>query len=142
VAQRFSAALKHGDSTAMEVLAAELRDDGSQQMIADRLEGMASLVRGQVSDALRRLRRGKELSRAHSSGDQSRAALALGVALAAAGRSTEALLEGLEALARARTASDGRGEVACARFLAQLSSNAGNEEASASWTAVAERASD
>jgi len=140
VAQRFSAALKHGDSTAMEVLAAELRDDGSQQMIADRLEGMASLVRGQVSDALRRLRHGKELSRAHSTGDQSRAALALGVALAAAGRPTEALLEGLEALARARAASDQRGELACARFLAQLSDGAGNEEAAASWRAVAARA--
>jgi hypothetical protein len=139
VAHRFSQALKHGDSTAMEVLAAELRDDGSQQMIADRLEGMASLMRGQVSDALRRLRHGKDLARPQRSGDQSRAALALGVALAAAGRSTEALLEGLEALAHARAAKDARGELACARFLAQLSAAAGSDSASEAWQAVARR---
>lgn len=140
VAQRFTQALKHGDSGAMEVLAAELRDDGSQQVIADRLEGMASLVRGQVSDALRRLRHGKELAASHSPGDRSRAALALGVALAAAGRNTEALLEGLEALARARDASDHRGELACARFLARLSEGGQCEEATRRWEMVAVRA--
>jgi len=124
----------------MEVLASELRDDGSQQMIADRLEGMASLVRGQVSDALRRLRHGKELARHRTAGDQSRAALALGVALSSAGRGTEAVLEGLEALARARDAADHRGELACAKFLAGLSKAAGNDEAAATWDDVARRA--
>ncbi|MCE7892298.1 MAG: hypothetical protein DYH12_21780, partial [Sorangiineae bacterium PRO1] len=72
-------------------------------------------------------------------GDKSRAALALGVALASAGRGTEALLEGLEALARAREAHDQRGEIACARFLAQLSHAAGSEDAARTWTQVVEQ---
>lgn len=137
-AQRFVQALRHGDHAAMEVLASELRDDGAQHVVADRLEGMASLARGQVTDALRRLRSAKDGARSLPPGDKSRAALALGVALASAGRGTEALLEGLEALARAREAHDRRGEVACARFLAQLSGAAGSEEAARTWMKVVE----
>lgn len=136
-AARFVQALRHGDHAAMEVLASELRDDGAQHVVADRLEGMASLARGQVTDALRRLRQAKAGARALPPGDRSRAALALGVALASAGRGTEALLEGLEALARAREASDHRGEVACARVLSQLSEAAGADAAAGIWRAVA-----
>jgi hypothetical protein len=140
VAHRFVQALKHRDHAAIEVLAAELRDDGAQQVIADRLEGMASLTRGQVSDALRLLRRAKDGAKLLGPADRSRAALALGVALAAAGRGTEALLEGLEALARAREAHDGRGELACAKFLSRLSSSAGSADAAARWEVVAAQA--
>jgi tetratricopeptide (TPR) repeat protein len=136
-AHRFLQALRHGDHAAMEVLAAELRDDESQHAVASRLEGMASLARGQVAEALRRLRQAKESAKNLSISDKSRAALALGVALAAAGRGTEALLEGLEALARAREATDARGELACARFLARLSHSAGNAESEARWQALA-----
>jgi len=136
-AQRFVQALRHGDHAAMEVLASELRDDGTQHVVAERLEGMASLARGQVTDALRRLRHAKDGAKALPARDQSRAALALGVALASAGRGTEALLEGLEALARAREAHDARGEIACARFLAQLSHAAGSDEAAETWMRVA-----
>jgi PleD family two-component response regulator len=139
VAQRFKQALEHGDSAAMEVLASELRDDGSQAVIADRLEGMAHLARGQLSEALRRLEHAKESAAVLSAGDRSRAALALGVALATAGRGTEALLEGLEALARAREAGDTRGEIACARFLSQLSLAAGSPDAAERWAEVAGR---
>lgn len=138
-AQRFVQALKHGDHAAMEVLASELRDDGAQHVVADRLEGMASLARGQVTDALRRLRSAKLGAARLPPGDKSRAALALGVALASAGRGTEALLEGLEALARAREAHDQRGEIACARFLAQLSHAAGSDDAARTWTRVVEQ---
>lgn len=140
VAQRFVQALKHRDHAAIEVLAAELRDDGAQQVIGDRLEGMASLARGQVADALRLLRRAKDGAKELGPADRSRAALALGVALAAAGRGTEALLEGLEALARAREAHDARGELACAKFLARLSTSAGSADAAATWELVASRA--
>ncbi len=140
VARRFVQALKHRDHAAIEVLAAELRDDGAQQVIADRLEGMAALTRGQVSDALRLLRRAKDGAKDLAPQDRSRAALALGVALAAAGRGTEALLEGLEALARAREAEDHRGELACAKFLARLSTAAGSLDAAARWEDVATRA--
>jgi hypothetical protein len=43
------------------------------------------------------------------------------------------LLEALDALARAREASDPRGEQACSRFLAQLSRGAGDEQAAQQW---------
>ncbi len=136
-AQRFVQALRHGDHAAMEVLASELRDEGTQHVVADRLEGMANLARGQVTEALRRLRSSKDGAKKLSPRDRSRAALALGVALASAGRATEALLEGLEALARAREAGDARGEQACARFLAQLSQASGHDEAADAWHGVA-----
>src|SRR5262249_48903961 len=132
-------ALRHGDHAAMEVLAAEIRDDGAQHVVADRLEGMASLARGQVADALRRLRGAKERAQSLGPGDRSRAARALGVAFAAAGRGTEALLEGLEALARAREAGDANGESACARFLARLTNAAGVVGAAERWQKIAAR---
>ncbi|MBK7581552.1 MAG: hypothetical protein IPI67_15245 [Myxococcales bacterium] len=137
--KRFVQALRLGDHAAMEVLASELRDDGAQHVVADRLEGMACLARGQLTDALRRLRQAKDGARKLEPRAQSRAALALGVALASAGRGTEALLEGLEALARARAADDSRGEAACARFLAQLSAAAGSDAAASRWTRVVEQ---
>jgi hypothetical protein len=48
------------------------------------------------------------------------ASLALGVALALAGRPDEALLEGMDALARAREAASARAETACLAFLRKL----------------------
>ena len=44
----------------------------------------------------------------------------------------------LPALARAREVSDRRGEVACARFLAQLSEASGADEAAGIWRRVVE----
>ena len=49
-----------------------------------------------------------------------RSVLALGLALAAANRPDEALLEGLDALARAREGGDVRAIAACLAFLAKL----------------------
>jgi hypothetical protein len=84
------------------------------------MEAMARLWRGQVGDALRVLKRARDMA---DNGHRSQAALALGVALAAAGRPEEALLEGLDALARAREKKDEKGSSACLAFLAKLFQN-------------------
>ena len=85
------------------------------------------------------LRQIKVRSQDFGAADRCRAALAHGVGLAAAGRATDALLETLEGLARAREAEDARGEHACTRFLAQLTASAGDEEAAGVWSSLANR---
>jgi hypothetical protein len=99
---------------------------------------MDSLTRGEVGEALRLLRSTKERAQQLGPAERSRAALGLGVGLAAAGRSSEALLEALEGLARAREAQDARGELACARFIAQLAASAGHEPVARAWQALGE----
>jgi hypothetical protein len=73
-----------------------------------------------VGEALRSLR----ILRAGTDGgppsSRAQASLALGVALAAADRADEALLAGLEALARAREGDDARATGACLAFLSKL----------------------
>lgn len=56
---------------------------------------------------------------------QCQAALALALAQQTAGRPDEALLEGLDALARAREARDSRAQAACLAFLAKLFARVG-----------------
>ena len=136
VTGRAAAALKRGDLAAVGELAAQLRR-GPKELLAERLEAMACLRQGQVMDALRILRAGKERAQGADAAERCRAALAYGVALAAAGRPTESLLEALEALARAREVGDSPGERATARFIAQLSEAAGHHEYARSWRALA-----
>lgn len=110
--------------------------DGPSSDVAERLGAMAELVSGRSGEAIRRLRVAKEKVRGESPALRSRAALALGLALLAAGRPNEAILEALEALARAREGADGRGERACARFLAQLSATVGDRGSESTWSAL------
>lgn len=131
-------ALKEGDWESVQRLVVELRETGESSLAADRLEAMAELARGEIGEALRLLRQGKERAQTADAAARSRAALALGVALATAGRLDEALLEALEALARARECEDSGGGRACARFLAQLSAKAGQDNAARGWLAVAD----
>jgi hypothetical protein len=131
------AALHEGKFDEVERLTAQLRVDLRQGLLADRLDAMAQVARGESGEALRLLRESKTRSTGLSAAERCRAALAHGVGLAAAGRHTEALLEALEGLARAREAGDVRGEQACARFLAQLASVAGKPETGARWASVA-----
>jgi hypothetical protein len=56
---------------------------------------------------------------------QCQASLALAFALATAGQPDDALLEGLDALARAREANDSRAQAACLAFLAKLFARVG-----------------
>lgn len=103
----------------------------------ERRHGMEALSKGDVNEALTALRKGVEKTRTAPSVERARALLAHGIALAATGREQEALLEVLEALARAREAEDARGEEACARFLAKLSQGVGQPEAAVRWKQVA-----
>jgi hypothetical protein len=130
---RAALALREGDLESIDEIVASLRQDNAASPLADRLEAMAGLARGETGAPLGLLRGAKERAAFAGSAERCRAALALGIALAAAGRETDALLEALDALARAREASDTRGEQACSRFLAQLSRGAGDELAAQQW---------
>jgi hypothetical protein len=121
------------DFTSLDAFAAELRQNPSATALADRISALTLLARRRVGEALQMLRQSKAGVGDSDSAERSRAALALGIALAAAGRTTEALLEGLDSLARARDAEDTRGERACARFLAELCRGVGADYAAARW---------
>ena len=136
-ASRFVQAIRDGDHAAVSELASEVRAEGGEPHIAARLDGMASLARGEITEALEQLRDAKQLAQGLSPAYRSRAALALSVALAAAGRPQDALLEALESLARAREADDRQGEHACARFLARLCETVAAAEAAERWELVA-----
>lgn len=133
--ERASQALQRGDPVTLDQLARQLRGE-AHNVLADRLDAMASLVRGHTGDALRRLRDAKLRASQLGLSEQCRASLALSVAIAAAGRPTDALLEVLEGLAKARRAADIRGERACAKFLAQLAYKAGHADVAQRWHAL------
>jgi hypothetical protein len=137
LAERARNALVQGDIVTLEGLVSEMRSAGESGELVERMSGFIALGRGAKADALRRLR--AAASADLPAAQKARARLAYGVALAAAGRTETALLETLDALARAREALDKNGENACARFLARLSSVAGHAAAAAAWTAVAKR---
>lgn len=130
-------ALMQGDLGALEGLIAQLKVRGEHGDLVERMTGLAALRRGATGEALRRLREAAEAKK--DPAQQARARLAYGVALATAGRNESALLEVLQALARARAAGDAQGERACALFLARLSSTAGHGDAASAWMAVAAR---
>ncbi|HEY6722488.1 MAG TPA: hypothetical protein VI197_00615 [Polyangiaceae bacterium] len=130
--ERASLALQRGDPVTLDQLARQLRSE-AHNMLADRLDAMACLVRGNTGEALRRLRDAKQRARQLSLSEQCRASLALSVAIAAAGRPIDAMLEALEGLAQARRGGDLRGERACAKFLAQLAHKAGQDQIAGAW---------
>jgi hypothetical protein len=131
-------ALLGGDVEALERLIAELRETGAHADLVERMSGFVALRRGATADALRRLRVATEAVKEPA--QRARARLAYGVALASAGRTESALLEALEALARAREAGDPHGEHACALFLARLSAAAGHADSASVWALIAARA--
>jgi hypothetical protein len=127
------AALMTGDAAAVERLAEQLKEAPGRSGLAERLQAMARLARGDTADALRRLHVAAEDAKRDGSPDLCRALLALGVALGAAQRPEEALLTALESLARARERGDSRGEQACIRFIAQLTRGAGHSDLADAW---------
>jgi hypothetical protein len=132
---RAFAALKHGDAATLEELALEVRAD-SHETLANRLDALGQLVKGNVGEALRRLRDAKATSKSRGSREQCRTALALGIGLAVAGRENDALLEVLDGLAIARAAGDPKGERACARFLANVAKTSGRGELAKAWQSI------
>lgn len=130
--EEVSKALRKRDAQSLHALAESIRNHAAPQA-AERLDAMAQLADGKSGEALRRLRRSKENAPAGDPSSRCRAALALGVALATAGRPYEAVLEALDGLARAREGNDERGERACARFLSQLSLTFRDKYSSEAW---------
>ncbi len=113
-------ALLGADTASLERWVDSLGATGEHQLLADRMRAMARLSRGEIGDALRVLKRARASLPKEASVLRCQTSLALGMALAVAGRSEEALLEGMDALSRAREASDTRGTAACLAFLAKL----------------------
>lgn len=98
-------------------LRAEAAKDRGAPAFAGRFRAFADLTRGQTGPALRAL----EQARNSATGvARCQASLALAVALAGVGHLDEALLEALDALARARELGDWASTRACTRFIEQL----------------------
>lgn len=113
-------ALLSADNAALERWVDGLRAAGESPVFTDRMRAMARLGRGDIGDALRVLRSTRAKLEPDDHRRRCQTSLALGVALSVAGRPQEALLEGMDALARARQNGDERGAQACLAFLAKL----------------------
>lgn len=120
-------ALLAADNAALERWVDGLRATGESPVLAERLRAMAWLGRGDIGDALRVLRRMRARLDANDHARRCQTSLALGVALSVDGRPQEALLETLDALARARQVDDEQGARACLAFLAKLYSSVERE---------------
>lgn len=124
-------ALLSADNAALECWVDGLRATGESPAYAERLRAMAWLGRGDIGDALRVLRRTRARLDVNDHMRRCQTSLALGVALSLDGRPQEALLETLDALARARQIDDEQGARACLLFLAKLYSSANRAEEAA-----------
>lgn len=124
-------ALLSGNARSLQQLSEGLRATGEHDALADRMRAMARLSGGQIGEALRALRRSRMMSESEPPVVRCQASLALAFALSSSGRPDEALLEGLDALARAREAGDRRAQAACLAFLAQLFTRVGHEQGAA-----------
>jgi hypothetical protein len=109
-------ALVARDRSALETWASDLASDGPGTFTR-RMRAFVDLARGDVGPALRTLEKVRTEAKGAARGQ---AALAYAVALAAAGRIDDALLEALDSLARARETGDGQAAEACVRFLSLL----------------------
>jgi hypothetical protein len=101
-----------------------------QGLLAERMRAISELSQGQIAHAVHMLR-GAHAKLKEGGASQSslcQASLVLGVALAQAGQNDEALLQGLDALARAREGGDLTGEHACITFLAKLFGGTSHEK--------------
>jgi hypothetical protein len=94
--------------------------------LADRVRKLASGDQGSEADSvLGDLRRARAAAEGAPPAARCQASLALAMTLSIAGRPEEALLEALDALARAREAQDPKAVGACMALLAKLYSTAG-----------------
>jgi hypothetical protein len=94
--------------------------------LVERVRRLALGARDQdAAEALAELRRARARVEGASATAKCQASLALAMTLSIAGRAEEALLEALDALARARESDDTRATGACMALLAKLYSSAG-----------------
>ncbi len=120
--------LQAADDAALARWADGLPPAGESAAFTGRMRAMEQLGRGDIGDALRVLRRTRAQLDPSDHRRRCQTSLALAVALSVAGRPQEALLEGLDALARARQVGDDRGAKACLAFLAKLYSSVSRDE--------------
>jgi len=133
-------ALRRGDTISLDAALQHLKVTGEHPEVVERLAGVLAMTRGAKEEGLRVLRRAAAQETREDR--RARAVLAYSVGLAAAGRTEEALLESLSALALTRAHGDTSGEVACTTFLSQLSEAAGHGGSAARWQSVADRIAD
>lgn len=121
-------ALLAGDNVSLERWVDGLRAAGENPIFTERMRAMARIVRGDIGDALRVLRRTRQQLDPKDHALRCQTSLAMGIALSVAGRPQEALLEGMDALARARQIGDERAAEACVAFLAKLFTSVGRAD--------------
>jgi hypothetical protein len=132
-------ALLGADVRALERWVEGLLASGERARFAERMQAMARISRGEVGDALRLLRAARSsLDPSSSPAARCQTSLALGFALAVAGRTEEALLEGLDALARAREERNKTAARACLAFLAKLFASVERSEDATRMRSLAE----
>lgn len=118
------------ESSESEVRRAHEPQPPADGALAARIRKLAHGAEGTgVIDALADLRRAR--ARAEGAPARCQASLALAVMLSVAGRADEALLESLDALARAQETRDPRAVGACMALLAKLYAGAGLSDAAA-----------
>jgi hypothetical protein len=101
-------------------------------VLADRVRALVGQEpSGRAVETLADLRRSRARAEGGPAAARCQAALALSMTLCIAGRTEEALLEGLDALARSREAQDPRATGACLALLAKLYATAGLPDAAA-----------
>ncbi len=128
IAELAREAIRSADAKGLERAVEELQAKGAKPLLAERMRAIARIGRGEIGDALRVLRRTREALPPEEHAARCQTSLALGVTLSVGGRPAEALLEGLDALARARESNDERGTRACLAFLAKLYASVGRIE--------------
>lgn len=129
-------ALLAGDNVSLERWVDGLRAAGENPIFTERMRAMARIVKGDIGDALRVLRRTRGELDASDHALRCQTSLAMGIALSVAGRPQEALLEGMDALARARQIGDPHAARACLAFLAKLFASVGMANEAARLRAV------
>jgi hypothetical protein len=118
--------MRTGDAEEIQAWAEQTMTEAPERRrIVERVGALVELRRGKQADAVRTLRNACEQARNWPAIERARSHLAYALGLAGTGRSLEALVEGLEALARAREAGDSRAEQACLSFLRKLYSDQG-----------------
>lgn len=120
IATRTRSALLTGQVDELERSASELLDAGASANLASRLRALASLQRGGIQGALSELADARRKADSGTDAERCQASLTQAVALAYAGRAHAAMLAGLDALARARAASDPRAIQASEAFMRRL----------------------
>jgi hypothetical protein len=129
-------ALNAGDPAILDRWAQNEPMTSERERMVNRLRAIVVLGHGDKTEALRVLREACQQGTSSGPLERSRSHLAYGIGLAQTGRALEALVEGLEALARAREAASPKAERACACFLEKIYAGTGHVDTSGAWAEI------